>query len=208
MNPMNAFCRMAAIFAGMTFIVSCGGKIDARVECEGKVLAIIPFSVEAEGQSMGCFESKTGETLASLASAMIKANEPEVRILGPQVLRSAFAGGKTNLRRLQELCKKHHVDMVVMTTLTRWRLNDPRNPGMRLGQAALEVVVTDAQGLSLYEAQLTDLVFPRSLSRDPAFAVPGQSTLTLSEDQVRKGLEQVTAQRLAELFYDHEAEEP
>ena len=207
MNPTSAFCRSAAIFAGLFLIVSCGGTISARVECDDKSLVILPCAVEAEGQSMGHFNSKIGERIATLASGLISSGEEDARVMEPQAFKKAFRSGQPTPSTIQRLCGEHGIDLLVVTTLTQWKLRDPRNPGMNQGQASLNISVIDSKGQSVYKGQLIGVQFPAGISDNPEFAIPGHSSLTLTEDQIRKGLEQSVARALAELFYDHEAPE-
>lgn len=202
---MSAFRRFAAIFAGIFLIVSCGGTIDARVDCDDKTLVILPCAVEAEGQSMNHFNSKIGDRIATLASGMVSSHEEDAKVLEPQAFKKAFKSGVPTPSKIEKICGEQGVDLVVISTLTQWRLRDPRNPGLNQGEAGLNVSVVDSKGQNVYKGQLMGIQFPLGLSEDPNFAVPGQSSLTLTEEQVRKGLEQSVARALAELFYDHEA---
>lgn len=154
---------------------------------------------------MAHFNSKIGERIATLASGLISSGEDDARVLEPQGFKKVFRSGQPTPAVIQKLCAEQGVDLLVITTVTQWKLRDPRNPGMNQGQASLNVLVVDSKGTSVYKGQLLGVRYPMGLSDHPDFAVPGHSSLTLTEEQIRSGLEMAVARALAELFYDHEA---
>lgn len=187
-------------------LASCGlgpyESVDALIDIDEKRVLIVPLAVETDQQRMRWFESQTGLRIANGMSDLIRQNADCV-LLDPAPLKAALRRSRLSDPNWKELQRAEKADILVACRIIKYSLQDPRNRGFLQGRAVIEIKVLGEDGVLLMNQTLPPIIYPKPNSVDPDFNIPGGTTLRLTPEGVRAGLEARVTEKLAQIFYDH-----
>lgn len=192
----------------MSFILSACSilphhEVPAAVDCEDKRIAIIPFAVATPKDRLNHYSSETGNRYARTVNQIVRARSG-AKVVDAESLKREITGFNVGRPDWSKICRNHKLDLIVVPTIRRFEMSDPRNHGFIRGIADIHVLVVNGDNEILLDNTLRNIVYPKPISPDPEFDVPGGHALRTSPAEVRAGLDKEIIQQVAWLFYDHE----